>query len=70
MFQEFVGNNNHDTLVTNFLGELIHAECIRLTVLDFTSRPSLRFDLIGLASMLSFAKGLRTVNKTHICSHT
>ena len=62
MLQEFLGNNDKNTVITNFFGESVHAECIRLTVLNFTYIPSLRFDLIGMAGKLSFANSLRTVN--------
>ncbi|XP_033116614.1 EGF-like repeat and discoidin I-like domain-containing protein 3 isoform X1 [Anneissia japonica] len=74
----FVGNSDHDTMVTNILSDPVYAQFVRVHPTDWYSHISLRFEVLGCSAdkmaehstyykSLNFHRSITTQNSTGSC---
>ncbi|XP_033116617.1 lactadherin-like isoform X3 [Anneissia japonica] len=76
--RNFVGNSDHDTMVTNILSDPVYAQFVRVHPTDWYSHISLRFEVLGCSAdkmaehstyykSLNFHRSITTQNSTGSC---
>ncbi|XP_033120349.1 EGF-like repeat and discoidin I-like domain-containing protein 3, partial [Anneissia japonica] len=75
---KFVGNSDHDTMVTNILSDPVYAQFVRIHPTGWYSAISLRFEVLGCSAdkmaehstyykSLNFHRSITTQNSTGSC---